>query len=58
MSLWPWLEEHNPETVSDFISRIYVRNVDLVIALDPSLHSDMRDFESGRSKGRAMGVGV
>jgi len=57
MSLWPWLEEHNPETVSDFISRIYVRNVGLVIALDPSLHSDMRDFESGRSKGRVMGVG-
>ena len=56
MSLWPWLEEHNPETVSDFISRIYVRNVDLVIALDPSLHPILEI--SNQVEARVVGVGV
>lgn len=58
MSLWPWLDEDkNPKTVDDFISRIYIRNVGPVIALDPSLHYDMRDLESDRNKGGSMSVG-
>lgn len=53
-----WLEEdNNPETVSDYVSRIYIRNVGLVVALDPSLKYDMRNFDSGRSKGGSMSVG-
>ena len=58
MSLWPWLQaDTNPETVSDYVSRVYIRNVGTVMALDPSLHYDMIDWDSGRHRGGVMSVG-
>lgn len=56
--LWPWLrDKDHPEQVSDYLSKVVIRNVGKVPILDPSLHFEHFPPEGYQSCGSTQSVG-